>query len=57
MTDFVDVDHHKADRADVRRYDVPTIGPNNLLGHDAPRAIDYLSIEAEGVGIHCTQCF
>jgi len=46
---FNDRDHHSEKRKHGSTYDVTTISLNDLLEkHDAPRAIDYLSIDTEG---------
>lgn len=46
---FEDTDMHSAARKNGSRYEVETISLNDLLRmHDAPRFIDYLSIDTEG---------
>jgi FkbM family methyltransferase len=48
--DFLtDADLHAPDRQDGTRYMVPTVSLNDLLAqHQAPRRIDYLSVDTEG---------
>lgn len=49
LTGFVDADMHAAVRREGSRYNVETVSLNDLLEqHDAPRCIDYLSIDTEG---------
>ena len=51
ISDFVDRDDHSAIRAKAgsSRYLVETVSLRDLLrSHDAPRTIDYLSVDAEG---------
>jgi hypothetical protein len=44
-----DEDLHKLARGEHVSYEVDTVSLNDLLAyHDAPRAIDYLSIDTEG---------
>jgi FkbM family methyltransferase len=46
---FTDDDVHKTARGEHVAYDVETVSLNDLLAqHDAPRRIDYLSIDTEG---------
>jgi FkbM family methyltransferase len=46
---YSDADRLAPTRKDGRRYDVETVSLNDLLAHwDAPRRIDYLSIDTEG---------
>jgi len=46
---FSDSDGHRQSRANGDRYDVRTVSLNDLLArHNAPRYIDYLSIDTEG---------
>ena len=46
---YADADMHAETRRDGRRYLVDTVSLNDLLAHwDAPRRIDYLSIDTEG---------
>ena len=46
---FSDVDLHAASRSDGLRYEVETVSLNDLLAFwNAPRQIDYLSIDTEG---------
>lgn len=49
LTSLVDADFNAGDRAHGTVYPVETISLNDLLAaHDAPRSIDYLSIDTEG---------
>lgn len=49
ISDYVDSDLHAADRQGKDSYEVRTISLNDLLEeHNAPRVIDYLSIDTEG---------
>ena len=49
LEQFSDSDSHAADRDDGDSYSVKTISLNDLLvKHQAPRKIDYLSIDTEG---------
>ena len=46
---LTDTDHHRESRADGETYPVQTVSLNDLLkGHNAPKQIDYLSIDTEG---------
>lgn len=49
ISSFSDLDHHRKKRASRERYSVETVSLNDLLlQHNAPRQIDYLSIDTEG---------
>ncbi len=49
IKDFSDGDRHREARRDGVQYEVPTVSLEELLSeHDAPRHIDYLSIDTEG---------
>lgn len=49
VTDFADTDFHAMQRQHSKKYDVRTISLNDLLAkYDAPRQVDYLSIDTEG---------
>ena len=49
ITDFVNCDAHAGVRKNSNNYEVQTITLNDLLeSHDAPKVIDYLSIDTEG---------
>ena len=49
LRECVDLDFHKDARGGGKIYDVETISLNDLLAkYDAPRTIDYLSIDTEG---------
>lgn len=46
---FTASDYHDENRRMRQRYDVESVSLNDLLGfHEAPRAIDYLSVDTEG---------
>ncbi len=46
---FSDVDSHSAERVTGKRYEVETISLTDLLDfHNAPKVVDYLSIDTEG---------
>jgi FkbM family methyltransferase len=46
---FSGLDHHSKSRLEGEKYDVATISLRDLLHkHDAPKSIDYLSIDTEG---------
>ena len=49
VSDYADSDFHAADRRGTESYEVRTISLNDLLEeYQAPRIIDYLSIDTEG---------
>jgi FkbM family methyltransferase len=49
LSDFAEIDHHAKTRQKNTKYDVRTISLDDLLTrYDAPRHIDYLSIDTEG---------
>jgi FkbM family methyltransferase len=49
IADFVASDFHKDDRDNGKTYEVKTISLNDLLKkHNAPKEIEYLSIDTEG---------
>ena len=55
---FSDSDMHAASRRDGERYPVETVSLNDLLAFwDAPRRIDYLSIDTEGSELDILQHF
>ena len=55
---FSDVDLHAASRSDGLRYEVETVSLNDLLAFwNAPRRIDYLSIDTEGSELDILQHF
>jgi FkbM family methyltransferase len=46
---YSELDHHKEKRREGKIYDVQTISLNDLLAkYEAPRRVDYLSIDTEG---------
>jgi len=58
ITAFNESDFHSAARGARRTYDVATISLNDLLAkYDAPREIDYLSIDTEGSEFDILECF
>lgn len=58
LDNLVDTDFNKGDRAKGVTYSVETISLNELLkNHNAPREIDYLSIDTEGSELAILQAF
>jgi FkbM family methyltransferase len=55
---FSDADLHARIRTSGSRYPVETVSLNDLLaGHDAPRTIDYLSLDTEGSELAILESF
>jgi FkbM family methyltransferase len=49
ISKFRDLDHHRAERQEDSSYLVPTVSLKDLLDfHNAPKKIDFLSIDTEG---------
>ena len=55
---FGETDHHSALRAKGRKYAVESVSLNDLLkSHNAPRKIDYLSMDTEGSELEILKAF
>jgi FkbM family methyltransferase len=55
---FSGADRHKSARADGKKYEVTTISLSDLLDkHEAPKVIDYLSIDTEGSEFEILKAF
>ncbi len=58
ISTFVDADSHSAARKKARKYSVDTVSLMDLLiEHDAPKHIDYLSVDTEGSEFEILKAF
>jgi FkbM family methyltransferase len=58
ISSYADGDMHASSRVRAKEYGVETVSLNDLLTqHDAPRNIDFLSIDTEGGELDILMCF